>query len=262
MKTVEDLQPFAEILQDAGVETNCLTGREAESLDREGYVIFDGMIDASWLVRLRDLFDKIHSQNQNAGTVKESGTRHVDNLLSGGKDVERVYTHKRLLAAVYHILKAPFRVAQMNGRDPLSGYGQQGLHADWTARLKGEPFRIVTSIWLLDDFTAKNGATRLVPGSHLLSQVPKSFADPARHHPNEKIIVAQAGSVLVFNGHTWHSGTRNQTNLHRRALQLSFVRRDELRFSRTHTESSSELSEFARYLLDLDEPETEGQLNG
>lgn len=251
MKTVDEVQPFEEILREAGVEPNCLTAREAESLDREGYVICHDIIDDAWLARLRDLFDKIHSQNQNAGSVKESGTRHVDNLLSGGKDVERVYTHPRLLAAVYHILKSPFRVAQLNGRDPLPGYGQQGLHADWTARLKGEPFQIVTSIWLLDDFTSKNGATRLVPGSHLMSQIPKSFADPSRHHPDEKIIVAQAGSMLVFNGHTWHSGTRNQTDSHRRALQLSFVRREEQRFSRNYSELLDELSDFARYLLGM-----------
>jgi ectoine hydroxylase-related dioxygenase (phytanoyl-CoA dioxygenase family) len=139
----------------------------------------------------------------------------------------------------------------MNGREPLPGYGAQGLHADWTVRTRGEPFRIVTTISLLDDFTADNGATRLVPGTHqLLTQPPKSLADPANRHPQQKIIVARAGSVLVFNGHLWHSGTRNETSLRRRVLQCSFVGRNELRFGRIEVNTPERLSQTARYMLD------------
>jgi len=83
----------------------------------------------------------------------------------------------------------------------LPGYGQQGFTRRLDSSIEGEPFRIVTAIWLLDDFTGENGATRVVPGTHhLLTQPPKSFADPASRHPDQKIIVAKAGSVLVFNG--------------------------------------------------------------
>ena len=124
------------------------------------------------------------------------------------------------------------------------------MHADWTARTKGEPFRIVTTIWLLDDFTSESGATRVVPGTHhLLTQPPKSFADPASRHPDQRIIVAKAGSVLVFNGHLWHSGTANKSSRPRRVLQCSFVGRDEFRFPRIKVAAPDLLPATARYLL-------------
>ena len=252
------MHEFEQALRESGVTNSTLSTTEKEALDREGYVIFRNVIDADWLSRLRTAFETACAKDSSAKdsgaavipVIKDSGTRHIDNLVSRGPVFEQVFTHPRILAAVYHVLRCPFRLGQMNGRDPLPGYGQQGLHSDWTARAKGEPFRIVTAIWLLDDFTSENGATRLVPGTHrLLTQPAKSFADPASRHHDQRIIVAPAGSVLLFNGHLWHSGTRNQTNQHRRVLQCSFVGRDELRFSRVKVAAPDLLQTSSRYML-------------
>jgi ectoine hydroxylase-related dioxygenase (phytanoyl-CoA dioxygenase family) len=75
---------------------------------------------------------------------------------------------------------------------------------------------------MLDDFLAENGATRVVPASHRITRpLPKQLAQPLARHPQEMIVVGKAGSVLVMNGHTWHSGRRNDSRQPRRAAQLS-----------------------------------------
>lgn len=239
-----------EILAQFGITETTLSPHEREALDREGYVVLSDVIDADWLERLKAAFERGCEKDGGATVVKESGTRHLDDLVNRDPVFEGALTNSRVLAGVYHVLRDAFRVGQIGGRDPLPGYGQQGLHADWTARSKGEPFRIVTTIWLLDDFTSENGATRVVPGTHqLLTQPPKSFADPASRHPDQRIIVAKAGSVLVFNGHLWHSGTANKSSSPRRVLQCSFVGRDEVRFSRIKVDSPERLSPAARYII-------------
>lgn len=247
------LNEFEHLLLEYGVTASILSTTHQEALNREGYAVFRNVIAADWLESLRAAFDDGCAKDSSLpvnSVIKESGTRHIDNLVSRGPVFERVCTHPLVLAAVSHVLHVPFRLAQMNGREPLPGYGLQGLHADWTSRAKGEPYRIVTAIWLLDDFTSENGATRVVPGTHrLLHQRPKRFADPASRHQEQEIIVAPAGSVLLFNGHLWHSGTRNQTNLRRRVLQCSFVGRDEVRFNRIKVDAPERLSAIARYLL-------------
>jgi ectoine hydroxylase-related dioxygenase (phytanoyl-CoA dioxygenase family) len=211
-----------------------------------------GVIDADWLERLRAAFESGCAEDVKGAVVKESGTRHVNDLVNRDPVFQGVYTHPRVLAAVHHVLRDAFRVGQIGGRDPLPGYGQQGLHADWTSRSKGEPFRIVTTIWLLDDFTGENGATRVVPGTHqMLGQPPKSFTDPASRHPDQRIIVGRAGSVLAFNGHLWHSGMKNNSSRSRRVVQCSFVGRDEYRFPRIKVEAADKLSPAARYILGL-----------
>jgi ectoine hydroxylase-related dioxygenase (phytanoyl-CoA dioxygenase family) len=55
--------------------------------------------------------------------------------------------------------------------------------------------------------------------------------------------------VLIFNGHLWHSGTRNETGLRRRVLQCSFVARDEPRLAAEEESVPERLSPAARYLL-------------
>ena len=63
----------------------------------------------------------------------------------------------------------------------------------------------VSTIWAFDDFTAENGATRVVPRSHLSGCQP----DPARTDYGEIPIEAPAGSVLVWEGRTWHAAGLN-----------------------------------------------------
>lgn len=247
-RTTTELKSIEQTLDECGVTDLTLSATEKAALDRDGYVVFRDVVDANLLERLRAAFE--NACVTSAGAVKESGTRHANDLVNQDQLFESVYTHPRLLAAVYHILQTAFRLAQINGREPLPGYGQQGLHADWTSRARGEPYRIVTSIWLLDDFTSQNGATRLVPGTHaLLTQPPKNLADPSSRHPDQRVIVAPAGSVLVFNGHLWHSGTQNKTDQRRRVLQCSFVGRDETRFTRITVNEPEQLSPAARYIV-------------
>ena len=75
----------------------------------------------------------------------------------------------------------------------------------------------VIVLYALCDFTAENGATRVVPGSHLW---------PARRKPQEHEVVAaemKAGSAIYYVGKTLHGGGPNQTqDQPRRALFLGF----------------------------------------
>ncbi|PYV40308.1 MAG: hypothetical protein DMG06_20630 [Acidobacteria bacterium] len=99
-------------------------------------------------------------------------------------------------------------------------------------------------------FTPNNGATRLVPGTHrLVTPPPKKMAAPASGHPDQTLIVAKAGSALVFNGHLWHSGTRNETNRPRRVLQCQFVARDLIPPTHRGPNLPERLGQAARYIL-------------
>ncbi|MEW6207536.1 MAG: phytanoyl-CoA dioxygenase family protein [Acidobacteriota bacterium] len=236
-------------LRGCGVTRMTLTSEEKDALDRDGYLVLTRVIDARWLDRLRYAFEKSHSERHQEG-VRQSGTRHADDLIGCDAAFDGICAQPRILAAVYHILGCPFRLSRVGGRDPLQGFGQQGLHSDWMARAPGEPFRVVTTIWLLDDFTPFNGATRVVPGTHLLlTPPPRSLADPSSHHPQERVITAAAGSVLVLNGHLWHSGTRNQTAFQRRVLQCSFVAREIAESTSIPPDALERLTPAARYIL-------------
>jgi ectoine hydroxylase-related dioxygenase (phytanoyl-CoA dioxygenase family) len=218
---------FEDVLRDLEVDGTLLSPGERRALDEQGYLILHGIIDRSWVNELCAAFEEAVAADRQTPTGKESGTRHPVNLLNRSKTFHGICAQPKAMAAIHHILRRPFRLSQFSGRDPLPGYGQQGLHTDWMPRAANEPAWVVTAIWMLDDFTKDNGATRIVPGTHRLpGQIPKAMADPSAHHPDELIVVGQAGSVLLFNGHLWHSGTRNNSRGSRRALQSVFWARE------------------------------------
>ena len=98
--------------------------------------------------------------------------------------------------------------------------------------------------------TATNGATRVVPGSHPVpNPLSKSRSQPESRHPNEKIVVAEAGSVLLFNSHLLHSGTRNVSGERRRVLQCSFAACYAPHPDETRPEIPQRLPAAARYIL-------------
>ncbi|MBN35541.1 MAG: hypothetical protein CMM46_12380 [Rhodospirillaceae bacterium] len=85
----------------------------------------------------------------------------------------------------------------------------------------GDPARLIapavscTSAWTLTPFTDENGATRVVPGSHLSGLQP----DPEKSYDNEAVsIEAPAGSFIVWDARTWHGMGKNRTGEERVAI--------------------------------------------
>jgi ectoine hydroxylase-related dioxygenase (phytanoyl-CoA dioxygenase family) len=120
-------------------------------------------------------------------------------------------------------------------------------------------YSAATAIWMLDEFTVANGATAFVPGSHLLGKTPREvLSDLNASHPDEIVIEGQPGDVLVFNGHCWHAGRPNETDRHRRAILIHYLRADvprpENRRQHLDADRAAMLSLRDRELLGLDDP--------
>ena len=112
-------------------------------------------------------------------------------------------------------------------------------------------------MWMLDDFTIANGATRCVPGSHHKpGRITDYMDDRLADHPEQVQLTGRAGSVAVFNGNLWHSSYRNDSNAPRRTLHCAFIAREhpqqtnQREYLRPTT--AQRLSPLARYILDVE----------
>jgi ectoine hydroxylase-related dioxygenase (phytanoyl-CoA dioxygenase family) len=230
-----------------GVGPRSLADAERRRLDEQGFIVLSGVVDDHDLTRMRTAFD-------GAGDgASAKGTRHVD-LLETGEAFDGMLVHPGVLAAALQVLGEVPRLAQLHGREPLKGFGAQGLHSDWLPRPVWQPYRVLTTLWLLDDFRPDNGATGVVPGSHRQpGPVPRSLADPGRRHPEEHVVTAPAGSVLVFNGHLWHAGTVNRSGARRRVVQALFTGRRERAHHGEPPRVTRSLEPAVRWVLALDE---------
>lgn len=73
---------------------------------------------------------------------------------------------------------------------------------------------------LVDDFTEENGATWMWRGSHTQPTTP----DAETFYANAKQVIGPKGSVVVFDGRLWHAAGKNQTEIARRCLTISFTK--------------------------------------
>ncbi len=248
-----------EALTALGVTDQLLSQTEKDQLDRDGYLPLGRILSAEQLTAMRQRLDElVEEEGDDAGKEihQEAGAIRLSDLINKDPIFEVCFTHPRVLGAINHVLNGDLRLSSLNYRSALPGSGLQGLHQDWGSPTTPGDYWVCNSIWLLDDFTALNGATRVVPGSNRSGKTPKDvMADPSQPHPDQAIITAPAGTVVIFNAHTWHGGTLNQTDQPRRGLHSYFCRRswEQQLIQKDYIRPATyaRLSEAARFILDV-----------
>jgi ectoine hydroxylase-related dioxygenase (phytanoyl-CoA dioxygenase family) len=245
-------------LSDLGATPDALTDEQRARLDADGFLVLPGLFAGD---RLEALRERTEAQQRAEGSAAgheiggQKGAAMLADLINKGEEFESLFTEPAVLAAAHHVV-GNVRVNSLNFRAALPGEGHQHLHSDWGKPVDEGDYHLCNSMWLLDDFTPDNGATRVVPGSHRWTRVPADdLADPTAAHPDEQLLLGEAGTVVIFNAHLWHGGTLNRTGIPRRGLTMSYCRRDE----RQQTDQAAHvrkavydrLSPAARFILDV-----------
>src|SRR5712691_6286816 len=240
-----------------------MTDGERRKLDTDGYLVIERLMDERLLDQVRRRVEELFTQEggqAGAEFKQEPHSRRLANLVDKGEVFERVIETPRILDCMEHVLGPRFKLSSLNIRsaDPDNGWSQP-LHADSGAIADSQGYWVCNSVWMLDDFTEQNGATRLVPGSHRWGVTPQEVvSDLYAPHPREILLTGRAGTVVVMNAHMWHGGTANRTPTHRRAMHVYYTRWDkpQQQYQRRllRHEVQDRLSPAARRLLALHDP--------
>ena len=220
---------ITDALANLGVRDVILSEEEKAFFDAQGYLPLPAVMSAAEVTALVNRLEELaEEEGDDAGKEvhQEGGTMRLSNLIDKGTVFEKCITDPRVLTAIRHIVGSELRLSSLNARASLPGRGLQGIHADWGEGVQVGDYHVCNSIWLLTDFTTENGATRVVPGSHLSGKVPsEEMASTTDPHPDDVQLLAPAGTVVVFNGHLWHGGTHNRSDNKRWAMHGYFCRR-------------------------------------
>ena len=221
------------------VNCNILSQEEIKFLESEGFLNLGPLLSNSQVESIIQRIDELErEEGEKAGSElfdskyirhpKEAGADRLADLVNKGSVFDIFYTHPRVLAGIEAVLGPYFKLSSLNYRAAKPGLGNQKLHVDWKNGVPAGEYKVCNSIWLLDDFTEVNGATRIVPGTHRLTTLPDEVMEDATlSHPDEILITAPAGSVFIFNSHVWHGGTTNKTSFPRRSIHSYFCTRDQ-----------------------------------
>jgi ectoine hydroxylase-related dioxygenase (phytanoyl-CoA dioxygenase family) len=237
--------------------------KHLRQLEDLGWLVLPGLMEPKFLAEARARCEELwESEGENAGSEfrKEPGARRLANLVDKGEVFECVVSHPRILEAVRAVIGDDFKLSSLNARSTDPHWPEhQPLHCDVGAIPDEHGYWVCNTIWLLDDFTPENGATRVIPGSHKWRQLPQNvLPDPMAKHPDETLILGAAGSVVVMNTHAWHGGTANRTGKPRRALHSFYTRGDkpqqQYQKALLRPETQARLSPEVRRILALDDP--------
>jgi ectoine hydroxylase-related dioxygenase (phytanoyl-CoA dioxygenase family) len=203
----------------------------AERIVHDGYTILEDAIEPDLvdaltadLVRLERLYDVKPSPNSFEGAK----TVRIYNLLAFGKLYETVPVHPAVLPVVEQVLDPGCLVSSLSSIGIEPGEIAQPIHADDQLIPIPKPHvpTVCNTMWALTDFTEANGATRVIPGSHLRDHSP-DYGKPYDSIPAEMA----KGSVLVWHGSLWHGGGANSTDRRRVGIAMNycagFVRQQE-----------------------------------
>ncbi len=216
------------------------------ALERDGGVVIEGFLHAESLAGLRDdLLPLLERKAEGRDRFAGLQTRRLGALFAHTRHCAAIATHPLYLPAAQHFLCRPRDVWVGDRRRPMAadvrigvtqaiqigpGQAAQPLHRDdtvflWRHPTGGHEGRVQV-ICAVTDFTAENGGTLVIPGSHL-------WDDERQPQTSETIpTVMKAGSALIFLGSTFHAGGANVTAHEWRAaaslaLDASNVRQEE-----------------------------------
>jgi ectoine hydroxylase-related dioxygenase (phytanoyl-CoA dioxygenase family) len=257
MKTALDSRSALAAL---GASEDLLTDTQRRSLDDDGYVVMPSVLTRDQVDALARRFDElVKEEGQQAGIEvhQEEGADRLSDLVNKDALFDLVWTNPLQLSAAGHVLGwESVQFSSLNCRSAKPGYGLQQLHMDGEPAAAVGDYEVCNSLWMLDDFTEENGATRVVPGSHRWRQVPGQVLDDAMaDHPEQVLVTGTAGTLVVFNAHLWHGGTVNNSTAPRRAAHSYYTRRHRVQqtvqrdFIRPAT--LDRLSDAHQYLMNL-----------
>lgn len=222
---------------------------ESVQLEREGYAMIRGMLDADELAALREDVAEVFARepaDERNGLPPEDRDMFRYAMLNRSAAAQATVAHPRLLEVIEPLLGEDCHViANTAWRNPAGqpgSHGGQNWHIDagphvplpdgvrWPADIPHPVFAIGVHVYLMDCEMA-DGPTGVIPGSHLSGRPPPvgRHLDPDLEYEGQGVVplLAKAGDAGLFVSDIWHRRMPTGDGDHGRFfLQIHYGRRD------------------------------------
>ena len=195
-----------------------------EEFDRRGYLIFERVLPADRVAALRnELAPFLARDLKGRNNFEGEKTNRIYALLAKSSLFAELAIHPLALAFVEAELGPSCLLSAMLAINLQPGETVQPWHFDdGGAKMpRPRPALGVSTFWAIDDTTQQNGATEIIPGSHLWdgqvidgAATPADFAHRGADHnagdrPDAVKMVMPSGSLAIVKGTLWHRGGSN-----------------------------------------------------
>lgn len=194
----------------------------SERISRDGYAVVAGVLGPDDVQRSVAALDEVFARESDIAEVREwltSSYRVAYMLPAKHPTFLDLCRRGPLVTLAEEVLGSDLVFAGFNGMSMVPGGEGQALHRDHLVPTPGVTLYL-HAVVALDPFTALNGATRVVPGSH---REPGDEALEDSEARAESVDLVP-GDALVFDATCLHAGSANATDDQRRALHIFFAR--------------------------------------
>jgi ectoine hydroxylase-related dioxygenase (phytanoyl-CoA dioxygenase family) len=192
----------------------------AQRLLEDGYVVVSGLLAADELGAARaDLGRILRDTPTGRNDFEGRATQRVYALFAKTRAFDHIATGPLLLDVLDRVL-GECQLSAPVGIRIGPGERAQVLHRDDAVYPLPRPMPpvVVNTMWPLDPFTARNGATRFIPGSHRWAP----GREPTAEDPVQAAVM-EPGSAMFYLGNLWHGGGANQTAQPRLGVILEYA---------------------------------------
>jgi len=191
-------------------------------LQADGYTVVPDVLSADERVCARDALVTLLALDPGVRARLDMGAAYlqVENLPNKGRPFEMFFANDRVLPIVGAVLGSDFIAHDIWAFGIPPGAIPDYLHSDEPVPSPAHPMLVVT-IYALDEFSARTGATRIVPGTHLSLTGPQpNLLD----HEEAVTVEVEPGSCLVLRGSVWHGTGTNVSDQTRLTIAAKFSR--------------------------------------
>ena len=193
-----------------------------EQIEENGYGYVRQAGTPEFNARLRETILCIAFEN--ASQDKRGGAGGANMLLHKDPIFEEVILNPKLLAIAEVMCGKGAMISQIAASIRPQGAPAIGLHADqnWTPAPFPVHNQLLTFCWACDPFDEANGATKVVPKSHLLRRHPDQRE--TKEEPGAIATECDPGDCVVWDGSTWHSNYPRTAEGQRVVLHITYSR--------------------------------------
>lgn len=190
-----------------------------EALERDGFALVEGMMSADEVAACREeLAPFLAATPVGRNAFEGFSTTRIYSLFAKVRCFDKWAIDPLVLGVMERMLGPDCQLSAPTGIQIGPGEAAQILHTDESIYPIPRPHQtvVMNSMWPLTDFTAENGATVVVPGSH-------RGRDTTPDRSEAVPVPMPAGSCLFYLGGLWHGGGANRTDTARLGVILEYV---------------------------------------
>ncbi len=196
-----------------------------EIIEGRGYVILPDLLSNDEAKQARDLVLKLADRERSQGKLVTSNNKErLYGLIHKGEIFAKMVQHPQVLSVIEAILGEEVTLGGFSAHILYADAPRMGVHVDYpywamTPPYPKYPILEVQIIWMVEDFTDRNGAPLFVPESQKLATKP----DLEMFEKTAQKITGKAGTAIISHGLCWHDTSVNLTENPRVSILGNYI---------------------------------------